>query len=110
MAMRRLVFWLASISLIFAGSVSLANPTPTDAQRVGPGGAPPPGSGPVDLRGFLRVADGDTFEAYINGQQVLVGVAGIEAPQANTDCGKQAVAQLRTLLRGGVHLDEDPQL
>ena len=54
---------------------------PAVAERVGPGGAPPPGSGPVDLTGFVRVYDGDTFEALIDGKRARIGLAGINAPQ-----------------------------
>lgn len=110
MRLRRLVLWLTSIAAILAGPASVLDPDRISAQRVGPGGAPLPGSGSVDIRGFLRVADGDTFEARINGQQVLVGLAGVTAPQGNTDCGRQAAAELRAALRGGVRLDEDPEL
>jgi glucose/arabinose dehydrogenase/endonuclease YncB( thermonuclease family) len=78
------------------------------AQRVPPGGAPRPGSGPKDVTGFVRVITGDTIEAWVDGQRTAVGIIGIEAPVANTDCGKQATAQLRTLVKGGLHLEEDP--
>src|SRR5215208_741744 len=78
------------------------------AERVPPGGAPRPGSGPKDVTGFVRVIKGDTFEAYVDGQRSAIGIVGIEAPVANTDCGKQATAQLWALAKGGLRLEEDP--
>ena len=63
-------------------------PGPAAAQRVEPGGAPPPGSGPVETRGFVRVIDGDTVEALVRGKRVGIGLAGIDAPPINTDCGR----------------------
>jgi glucose/arabinose dehydrogenase/endonuclease YncB( thermonuclease family) len=83
-------------------------PIRADAQRLPPGGAPPPGSGPKDVDGFVRVISGDTIEAYVDGQRTGIGLIGIEAPPANTDCGRQATARLWSLVKGGVHLEEDP--
>ena len=78
------------------------------AQRISPGGAPRPGSGPKDVSGFVRVIKGDTFEAYVDGQRSAIGIVGIEAPVANTDCGKQATAKLWSLVKDGLRLEEDP--
>ena len=93
------------------GLVSLCfvlGPAPAGAQRVGPGGAPPVGSGPVDVTGFVRVIDGDTIEAYIGGKRAGIGLIGLDAPMGNTACGRDAAAALRGLVRGGLRLEEDP--
>ncbi len=83
---------------------------PAAEAAVKPGGAPPPGSGDVQIPGFVRVIDGETIDTLINGQQVGVGFIGISAPQANTPCGQAATALLRTLVKGGVNLEEEPAL
>jgi hypothetical protein len=67
---------------------------------VEPGGAPPPGSGPVDVSSFVRVIDGDTIEAYLGGTRAGIGLIGVDAPMGNTACGRDAAA-LRTLVQGG---------
>jgi endonuclease YncB( thermonuclease family) len=73
--------------------------------------APPPGSGPIDFRGFVRVIDGDSFEVYINGHQTGIGLIGITVPMGNTACGKAAANYMRTLIgRTGVRLEEDLSL
>ena len=69
-------------------------------------GAPPPGSGPVDLSGPLRVIEGDTFDVVINGQRVGIGLIGIDAPQGNTPCGQQAIEAAGILAKKGMHLEE----
>ena len=74
---------------------------------VAAGGAPPPGSGPVDVKGFVRVIDGDTADVWISGNEAAIGAIGIAAPQANTSCGRAAAGQLQGLVKAGVHLDED---
>jgi endonuclease YncB( thermonuclease family) len=76
----------------------------------GVGGAPPPGSGTKTTQGFVRVIDGDTVEALIEAQRVGIGFIGIAAPMGNTPCGVQATSLLQTLARGGLALDEDPQI
>jgi endonuclease YncB( thermonuclease family) len=71
--------------------------------------APPPGSGPFDISGFVRVIDGDTFEVYIQGRQTGVGIIGITSPMGNTPCGRAATNFLRRLIGGGgIRLEEDP--
>lgn len=59
--------------------------------------APLRGTGSVEITGPVRVVDGDTFELYINGRQTAIGLIGIKAPRANSNCGKQA-AQLTQAL------------
>jgi glucose/arabinose dehydrogenase len=41
--------------------------------RVEPGGAPPAGRGPLHVRGFSQVIDGDTVETLIDGKRVGIG-------------------------------------
>ena len=77
--------------------------------RIPPGGAPPLGSGPVTINGYVRVVDATSYEIYINGQQVGVKLVGIDAPAGNTPCGKLAAQAVRNLLKavGPVKFDED---
>jgi endonuclease YncB( thermonuclease family) len=71
--------------------------------------APPPGSGPINFSGFVRVVDGDTFEMYIDGHRTGAGIVGIRAPMGNTSCGRLATAYLQSLLpTPGIRLEEDP--
>ena len=76
---------------------------------LGPGGAPPAGSGPVDVAGFTRGIDGDTLETWINGSQVGIGLIGVDVFEANTVCGAQAAQFLQGMLYGGFHAEEDPE-
>ena len=69
--------------------------------------APPPGSGSFDLEGFVRVIDGDTLEAYINGRQSGIGIIGIRVPMGNTPCGKAASNLLESAISRGLRLEED---
>lgn len=72
--------------------------------------APPPGSGPIDFNGFVRVIDGDTFEVYIQGHRTGVGIIGIETAMGNTPCGVQATDLLWSLVASGrIRLEEDPE-
>lgn len=77
------------------------------AQSLPPRGAPVLGSGPVDVPPFVRVIDGDTFEAWINDNRVGVGVLGVRVPAGNTPCGIEAAETLNALVANGVHLEED---
>jgi endonuclease YncB( thermonuclease family) len=71
--------------------------------------APPPGSGPVDFSGFVRVIDGDTFELYISGRRTGVGIIGIRVPMGNTPCGRLASDYLGELVASNqIRLEEDP--
>jgi endonuclease YncB( thermonuclease family) len=71
--------------------------------------APPPGSGPFDISGFVRVIDGDTVELYIEGHRTGVGIIGIATSMGNTPCGREATNFLRSLIAGGaIRLEEDP--
>ncbi len=75
---------------------------------IGPGGADAVGPGPVDVRGFVRVVDGDTLDVTIRGHRVAVGLLGVRAPLYNSACGAQATVALMALARGGIHFDDDP--
>lgn len=77
---------------------------------LGPGGAPPAGSGPVDIAGFTRGIDGHTLETWIDGAQVGIGLIGIDVFEANTVCGAQAAEFLQGMLYGGFHAEEDPEI
>ena len=110
----RLLIGLMCLLMCLAVLVSIT-PTGVEAQRVGPGGAPPPGSGPAEVTGFVRVIDGETIETLVDGKLVGIGLIGIEAPMGNTDCGRAATQQLQQLLtlargRGGIRLEEEPTL
>jgi len=105
MISRRLLLGLLSLFLILG-----LGPAPAGAQRVEPGGAPPAGSGPIDVSGFVRVIDGDTVEAYLGGKRVGIGLIGVDAPRGNTACGREAATALRTFVRGGLWLEDDPAL
>src|SRR5947209_7032866 len=94
------LFLLLNIALINVPNLLLAQ----DPAKHG--GAPPAGSGPVDLSGPIRVIDGNTIETRINGNQVGIGIIGITAPMGNTPCGKAATTALSALLEGTVHMDE----
>ncbi|MGH2351160.1 MAG: thermonuclease family protein, partial [Chloroflexota bacterium] len=108
---RRLVWGLVALVLIAGvAPLALSQPRPVEAQRVPPGGAPPAGSGDIEVDGFVRVIDGDTIETYINGQRTGIGLIGVDASQGNTPCGRQATAQLWGLVGGGVRLEEDPSI
>ena len=74
------------------------------------GQAPPPGSGPIAFNGYVRVIEGDTIEAWINGRQSGIGFIGFDAPMGNTPCGKQAINALGGLVKARLNLDEDPTI
>lgn len=71
------------------------------------GQAPAKGSGSVTPNGQIRVIDGDTLDVVINGRRVAVGLIGVDAPEGNTPCGKQAVQAMGILIHSGLRLDED---
>jgi glucose/arabinose dehydrogenase/endonuclease YncB( thermonuclease family) len=73
--------------------------------------APPPGSGSIDLGGYIRVIDGDTIETRINGRLVGIGIIGVRAARGNTPCGQLAINQLQALSQSrALRLEEDPKL
>ncbi len=96
--------WL--VLALFGGFAQLSAQSPP----VAPPGAPVLGSGPVRVKGYVRVIDGDTIEAQIRGRRVGIGLIGIAAPQGNTACGKLATKALQQLVQGGLNLEEDQTL
>ncbi|MGH3116802.1 MAG: PQQ-dependent sugar dehydrogenase, partial [Gaiellales bacterium] len=62
----------------------------------------------IDFKGFVRVIDGDTIEVRLNGRRAGIAIAGIDAPQGNTACGRTATQLLQGLVAGGVKLEDDP--
>jgi glucose/arabinose dehydrogenase/N-acetylneuraminic acid mutarotase/endonuclease YncB( thermonuclease family) len=70
--------------------------------------APPPGSGTINLTGFVRVIDGDTLETRLDGKLVGIGLIGIRAARGNTPCGELAASVVAALLeKPGARLEED---
>src|SRR6266540_5680836 len=75
--------------------------------------APSPGTGPITLTSFVRVVDGHSIDAVIDGRRVAITLQGVDTPQGNTRCGKQATELLKSLAktarsRGGLRLVDDP--
>jgi glucose/arabinose dehydrogenase/PKD repeat protein/endonuclease YncB( thermonuclease family) len=107
---RRIVVALVGLVLVFiAGGVPV--PRVVDA-HIGPGGAMALAPGPQEVRGFVRVVDGDTLDVNIRdpqgqSQRVAVGLVGVQAAQGNTECGREATQATRALVKGGVRLEED---
>ena len=67
----------------------------------------------LTLSSFVRVVDGKSIDAVIDGRRVAIAVHGIDTPQGNTSCGKQAADALKAATRaartrGGVRLVDDP--
>jgi endonuclease YncB( thermonuclease family) len=60
--------------------------------------APPKGSGTIEVTGPVRVIDGDTFEVYIDGRQMAIGIIGIKVFRVNSLCGKRAAQLTETLV------------
>jgi endonuclease YncB( thermonuclease family) len=60
------------------------------------------------VRGFVRVIDGDSVEAWIDGKKVATGLLGVVVPTLNNDCGRQARDFLESLIGAGLRLGEDP--
>ncbi|MBA2452954.1 MAG: hypothetical protein H0V47_07265 [Chloroflexia bacterium] len=73
-----------------------------EIERVGPGGPPVPGTGPVDTTSFVRVIDGNTVETWLAGSRAGIGLIGITAPMANTPCGQESASYLQNLVYGGL--------
>ena len=62
-------------------------------------------SGAVELDGYVRVVQSDTLEAMMLNRRVLIGVIGVQAPQANTPCGKEATAFAQALVDDGAMVE-----
>ncbi|HEY3063643.1 MAG TPA: hypothetical protein VGL99_32120, partial [Chloroflexota bacterium] len=96
--------------VVCLGLVVMLLPAPIAAQRVGPGGAPGPSASGIDLTAPVRVIDGDTIETWIDGKRVGIGLVGVSAPMANTNCGRAATGLMWGLTKGGLHLEDEPGL
>jgi glucose/arabinose dehydrogenase len=107
MARRRAI--LATVAILLA-VVYTAGPAPLQPSIVAAGGAPIAGTGSFDIPNRIRVIDGSTFDTWINGQEVFIRLADVNAPLYNAPCGRQATNMLRGLVRGGLHLEEEPSI
>lgn len=56
----------------------------------------------------VRVIDGDSLDVTVDGARVPVRIAGIDAPEGNTPCGRSATAALEALVADGITLVDDP--
>lgn len=108
---------VASLMATLSPTVALAHPGHDHGGQGGhdegildPGGAPPAGSGPIDIEGFVRAIDGDTMETWINGSRVGIGLIGVDVFEANTVCGAAAADALQYMLFTGIHLEEDDEI
>jgi glucose/arabinose dehydrogenase/endonuclease YncB( thermonuclease family) len=92
------------------GVVAAMEPPQTArAGQIGPGGALAVSPGPKELtRGYA--VDGDTIAAWIEGQQVAIGLVGVWTPQGNTPCGMQARGALQSFVKNGLRLEDDPTI
>ena len=75
-----------------------------------PGGAPPEGSGPLQLEGYVRVIQGDTLDARSVRGRVAIGIIGVRTPLGNTPCGREATAFVQGLLSDGAWVEEEAGL
>jgi len=71
-----------------------------------PDGAPPAGAGPR-LVTRVRVIDGDSLDAYVDGKRTAIGLVGVNAPMGNTPCGKAATGVMWGLVKAGLKLEDD---
>src|SRR5262245_22298817 len=95
------------VVFVIAALLLLATSPPAAAQsRVPDGSAPPPGTPPIEVRGFVRVIDGDSMEVRLDGKQVGIGIVGVNVPMGNTPCGREATERLRRLVMGGMRLED----
>ncbi|MCU1326050.1 MAG: hypothetical protein JWN34_1420, partial [Bryobacterales bacterium] len=53
----------------------------------------------LTFKGFVRVIDASTFDVFVSGNRVGIGLVGVKPSQANTECGKSAIQTVNTLLR-----------
>lgn len=80
------------------------------AQTAPPGGAPPAGSGPIELDGYIRAIQGDTLDARTVRGRVAIGVVGIRAPRGKTPCAREATAFVQALVESGARVEDEPGL
>jgi glucose/arabinose dehydrogenase len=109
--------YLLPVALVATVGVSCGDPSeappssPTGTNVASWRGAPPHGLGPFTVSD-VRVIDGDSIEVLIQGARAAVRLAGVDAPEGNTACGRAATAQLQALAARGLTLtdDADPSL
>jgi endonuclease YncB( thermonuclease family) len=82
----------------------------SSAQTVPPGGAPPAGSGTMEVEGFVRAITGDVLDARLPPGRTVIAIVGIRAPQGNTPCGQAATAFVQALVAEGARFEEEPGL
>src|SRR4051794_2609609 len=109
MTLRRIGVGLLTLLLLAVIGIIEA-PQRAAAQYIGPGGALAVSPGPKEVKGNGYAVDGDTINAYIEGQQVAIGLIGVRTPMGNTACGLQATITLNKLFRQGLRLEEDPNV
>ena len=99
---------LALLVVSSAGAHASARGTASDetVPRVGPGSAPAPGSGSINVP-FLRAVSGESLEAEITGRRVSIRLIGVQAPSVITPCGQQAANVLQGLVMAGGRLVEE---
>jgi endonuclease YncB( thermonuclease family) len=71
------------------------------------GGAPPAGSGPVEIDGFVRAISGDVLDARLPPGRAVIAIIGIRAPLGNTPCGKEATVFVQGLVVDGARFEEE---
>src|SRR5262249_41425047 len=106
---RRLLAACVTLLLLVVVAI-VQTAAPVAAGRVGPGGALAVSPGPKELHGTFYNVDGDTLNAWIEDEQVPVGLVGVRTPMGNTDCGMQATNALRKLLKGAIRLEDDAKV
>jgi endonuclease YncB( thermonuclease family) len=67
-------------------------------------------TGRVELEGYVRAVHGDTLDARMSNRRVGIGIIGIQAPQGNTPCGKEATAFVQGLVDDGATVEDEPGL
>ena len=108
MLIRRALAGVATILLL--GLVGgILPPQTARAGQIGPGGAMALTPGPKELTRAYAV-DGDTIAAWIEGQQVAIGLVGVWTPQGNTPCGMAARQALQNFIKEGLVLKDDSTL
>jgi glucose/arabinose dehydrogenase len=105
--LRRYLPALPAALTLFCAWLALSLPQAITAKAGASEVAP---SGALDIQGRVRVIDGGTLEINPSGSRLGVRLIGIDAPQANSICGRAAVAQLEALVTGGIRLEEDSAL
>jgi endonuclease YncB( thermonuclease family) len=93
--------WLVISLLAFLVLVGLTG-IPGELQA-----APAGAKAPVELEGYVRAIQGDTLDARMSNRRVGIGIIGIQTPQGNTACGKEATAFAQALVNDGATVEEE---